>query len=270
MGAGNPRAVPSLWSAPRSRATLPGMPPDSPIAERLAHPVTVHFYRAVVGHADVWRQRMDATTNWAAATTAGMITFSFGAPEAAHVVLLLSLAFDVIFLLMESRRYQVYDLWRRRFRSLNQFLVAPVLRDGGEPSEDAIRAGLDAVAEDLGGTVPHLSLVQAIGYRIRRNYGFLFIIVLLAWLLKLALHPTAAGDVGEMARRAAIGAANAEVVIGSVIAFLLIALVLALRAPGEHMIRWSAVPSPYSQMVARSRRLVPWGRPPGAEQGRDV
>lgn len=39
-----------------------------------------HFYRAVVGHADVWRQRMDATTNWAAATTAGMITFAFSTP----------------------------------------------------------------------------------------------------------------------------------------------------------------------------------------------
>lgn len=23
-----------------------------------------HVYRAVVGHADVWRERMDATTNW--------------------------------------------------------------------------------------------------------------------------------------------------------------------------------------------------------------
>ena len=48
------------------------MPVDS------GHPVLVHFYRAVVSHADVWRQRMDATTNWAAATTAAMVTFAFG------------------------------------------------------------------------------------------------------------------------------------------------------------------------------------------------
>ena len=92
--------------------------------------VLVHFYRAVVMHMDVWRQRMDATTNWAAATTAGMVTFAFGDPRAPHVVLLLAIAFDVIFLLMESRRYQIYDLWRRRFRTLNQYLIAPVLAPG--------------------------------------------------------------------------------------------------------------------------------------------
>ena len=37
----------------------------------LSNPVFVHFYRAVVSHMDVWRQRMDATTNWAAAMTSG-------------------------------------------------------------------------------------------------------------------------------------------------------------------------------------------------------
>ncbi|MBA3889238.1 MAG: DUF2270 domain-containing protein, partial [Gemmatimonadaceae bacterium] len=100
-------------------------------ASQAAHPLIAHFYRAVVSHADVWRQRMDATTNWAAATTAGMLTFSFSAAGAPHVVLLLSLAFDVMFLLMESRRYQVYDLWRRRFRTLNRYLIVPVLLDDG-------------------------------------------------------------------------------------------------------------------------------------------
>src|SRR5690606_19527036 len=95
------------------RETLPEVDPSSA--------VVVHFYRAVVAHMDVWRQRMDATTNWAAATTAGMVTFSFGAPESPHFTLLLAAAFDVMFLLMESRRYQIFDLWRRRFRLLNRY-----------------------------------------------------------------------------------------------------------------------------------------------------
>ena len=240
------------------------------VQDTIAHPVTVHFYRAVVGHADVWRQRMDATTNWAAATTAAMITFSFGTPGAPHVVLLLSLAFDVVFLVMESRRYQVYDLWRRRFRTLNQHLVAPVLRGealADADAEAASRAGLASVAEDLGGTVPHLSLIDAVGYRIRRNYGFLFLLVLLTWSLKLDLHPGPAAGVGELIGRAAVGALDGSIIVLALTAFAVTALALALRAPGERMIRWSAVPSPYEQMVRRSRELVPWrsGRRPDDE-----
>lgn len=44
----------------------------------------VHFYRAVVSHADVWRQRMDAAMNWAAAATAAIVTIAFGDRAAPH------------------------------------------------------------------------------------------------------------------------------------------------------------------------------------------
>ena len=102
----------------------------------LSNPVFVHFYRAVVAHMDVWRQRMDATTNWAAATTAAMVTFSFGSVDSPHFVLLLALGFNSVFLLMESRRYQTFDLWRRRFRLLNRYMIAPALT-GGEAASPA-------------------------------------------------------------------------------------------------------------------------------------
>ena len=32
--------------------------------------ILIHYYRAMVGRADVWRMRMDATTNWAIGATA--------------------------------------------------------------------------------------------------------------------------------------------------------------------------------------------------------
>jgi uncharacterized membrane protein len=238
------------------------MPDDAPAPPpQAAHPLAAHFYRAVVSHADVWRTRMDATTNWAAATTAGMITFSFSAPTAPHVVLLLSLAFDVVFLLMESRRYQVYDLWRRRFRTLNQHLVVPVLlgaapRASG-PDYEAAQRGLASVAEDLGGTVPHLGLLDAVGYRIRRNYGYIFSLVLLAWTLKLDMHPAAARSAGELMGRAAIGFIAAPYVWAAVMGAVLVCAILAIRAPSEHMIRWAVVPSPLSRLVTRSRGLMP-------------
>ena len=75
---------------PEQSAATPAFDPSSP--------VLVHFYRAVVGHMDVWRQRMDATTNWATATTAAMVTFSFSAPESPHFMLLLAVGFDAMFL----------------------------------------------------------------------------------------------------------------------------------------------------------------------------
>ena len=219
--------------------------------------VLVHFYRALVSHADVWRQRMDATTNWAVATTAGMVTFAFGEPSAPHAVVLLSLAFDTVFLLMESRRYQVYDLWRRRFRTLNRYLIAPSLSPGDHPGDEVIEQNLARVAADLARTVPHLGLADAVGHRIRRNYGYLFGLVLLAWLLKLQMHPQAAQHARELVDRAALGALPGLLVIGSVGAFALLCTVIAARASSERMLNWTEVPSPMSRLLARGRQVTP-------------
>jgi uncharacterized membrane protein len=222
-----------------------------------ANPLIAHFYRAVVSHGDVWRQRMDATTNWAAATTAGMVTFAFGTPAAPHVVLLLAAAFDVIFLLMESRRYQVYDLWRQRFRTLNRFLIAPVLADEHDARADAMREGLALLASDLGRTVPSMRHLDAVGYRIRRNYGYIFALVLCAWLLKLEMHPTTAVSLREFVGRAAVGTLPGGIVFAGVALALGVAAVLAARAPSEGMVNWTITPSPLDRFVSQSRRWVP-------------
>lgn len=214
----------------------------------------MHFYRAVVSHADVWRQRMDATTNWAAATTAAMVTFAFGDPAAPHVVLLLAMAFDTIFLVMESRRYQTYDLWRRRFRTLNHYFIAPTLGPGAGPSEAEVRENLALLAADLGRTVPHLGIADAVGYRIRRNYGFLLLLVLAAWLLKLQMHPTSTATWTVMIERAAVGIAPGEWIAGAVAALALLGLVLAIRAPSEQMLNWTSLPTPAGRLLGGWRR----------------
>jgi uncharacterized membrane protein len=224
-------------------------PPDP------SHPVLVHFYRALVGHMDVWRQRMDATTNWAAATTAVMVTFSFGSADSPHFVLLLAIGFNGTFLLMESRRYQIFDLWRRRFRALNRHLIAPVLsgEDPEQPDDPARREALAQVATDLGRMVPHLSLLPALGYRMRRNYGYLFMVVLLAWLLKLHVHPVPAHDPATLVARAGIGAVPGVIVIAIVAAAMLCAVIVAIRAPSEQMLNWADVPSPYQRWISGRR-----------------
>jgi uncharacterized membrane protein len=37
----------------------------------------VHFFRAEIQRANVWRQRLDTTTNWAVVTTGAAISFAF-------------------------------------------------------------------------------------------------------------------------------------------------------------------------------------------------
>lgn len=239
--------------------------------------VFVHFYRAVVSHADVWRQRMDATTNWAVATTAVMMTFTFSNPASPHFVLLIALAFDSMFLVMESRRYQTYDLWRRRFRTLNRYLIVPTLLGGEEPPAEVIREQYARIASDLGRTVPHLSTAGAVGYRIRRNYGFLYSIALFAWGLKLEIHPHPAVHVAELVQRAAVGSVPGSVVMAVVGAFVAVATFLAVRAPSERMMNWSEIPSPLGRWlihsIRRKRRyrraqdVVPGSPPPAAGSG---
>lgn len=206
------------------------------MTDRRSDPVLVHFYRAVVSHMDVWRLRMDATTNWAAVTVAGMITFSFSTLTAPHYVLLLALVFQFVFLLMESRRYQTFDLWRRRFRVLNRALIVPALDEAR--SEESGAKELQQLSRDLGRTVPHLSLMHAAGYRIRRNYGYLFGVTLLAWVLKLEVHPEAAGSATVLVGRAAIAFIPGWLVLTVVFVSTAALLITAVMAPTHDMLDW--------------------------------
>jgi len=225
-------------------------------APDLSHPVLVHFYRAVVSHMDVWRQRMDATTNWAAATTAVMVTFTFGSANSPHFVMLLAFGFNGVFLLMESRRYQIFDLWRRRFRLLNRHLIAPILAGGPNDGAEQKEA-LGRLADDLGRMIPHLSLGQAVGYRVRRNYGYLFIVTVVSWFLKLEVHPDAAVGAGHLIERAAIGNVAGGLIVAILALVVLALFIFAVRAPSEQMLNWADVPSPLQRWVNLSQR---WGR----------
>jgi len=227
--------------------------------------VLIHFYRAVVAHADVWRQRMDATTNWAAATSAVMITFVFGSATSPHFVLVLALAFDMVFLLMESRRYQVYDLWRRRFRAMDRYLIVPALVGEPPPAGDdpeAARAlqaeGLRRLAVDLSNSVPPLRFMEALSYRIRRNYGYLVLVVIGAWLLKLEVHPTPALTLEAFVRRAAVGPIAGEFVLFAVALYALAIVTLALAGPSEQMRDWRELPSPLGRMRGLGRSAPEW------------
>lgn len=227
----------------------------------------VHFYRAAVMHADVWRQRLDATTNWAVVTTAAVITFAFGGRDSAAVLVLLALVFDFFFLFMEARRYQSYNIWQRRIRMLHRNLIGPALRPPDEVDSEQLERNLKELAEDLGRNVPAIPLWGAFGYRIRRNYGPLVTLVILVWLLKLYIHPDVADGLAEFIERAHVGPMPGLWVVIAVGLFFLVFIGLAVKAPSEQMLDWSAVPAPIERIMPG--KILPGTRPrPRGGRGR--
>ena len=199
-------------------------------------------------HGDVWRERLDATTNWAVVTTIGVISFAFTRPDAPHFILLFLISADALFLIMESRRYQTYDLWRRRIRSINKYVIAPQLSPENAPPKAEVEQELSALAMDLGRAVPHLPFLDALGYRLRRNYGYIYIFTVGSWVIKLFLHPEEATTARTMVERADVGMIPGSFVLVFVALASLLILFTALRAPSEQMMRWRRVPSPLKRL----------------------
>jgi uncharacterized membrane protein len=141
---------------------------------------------------------------------------------------------------------------------LNRHLIAPALlgdqeapKVEGAPDVDA--EGLRALANDLSNMVPHIGLLSAMAYRVRRNYGYLLLVAIGAWLLKLEMHPAPAASFSELLRRAEIGPIGGWVVWGGVAALALSSTALALSGPSERMKEWTEIPSPIVRL--RSYRI---------------
>jgi uncharacterized membrane protein len=221
-------------------------------------------------HADVWRRRLDATTNWAVVTTAAVITFTFGEAQAPHFVLLMAVLFALFFLVMESRRYQIYHMWELRIRGLQKYVISPALMGEEALDRETTDSGLAAIGRDLGSTLPRISLLRAAGYRMRRNYGPLFTIVLLAWLGKLWLMPVPTYELSELVERAAVGTISGGSVLLAAGFFFLGCILFAISAPSEHIIDWTEQAAPVRKFVRAGRTKGSQKRHGGGMSGSDL
>lgn len=173
--------------------------------------ILVHYYRAMVGRADIWRTRMDATTNWAIGTTAALISFVLGSPTTPHFVVFIASLMTLAFLLLEARRLTFYHLWQKRALLLEDGFIRGALGDGAEVPSEIVEA-LDA---GLGRTVPSMPLSKAVARRLRRVYLYLFGVQLIAWGVELANHPTPVVSASEAIGRAQIGAVPGPAVLAA-------------------------------------------------------
>lgn len=144
-----------------------------------------HFYRGELGRIMVWRQRLDTTTQWAITSTTAIITVAFTYPQVPHVIFFFNLAIVWIMLWIESRRYRFYDAFRGRVRMLESHFLVPIVSQSSNLLDGEWRR---MVCEDLILPSFKISKLEAMGRRLKRNYAFIFAIILIAWTLKIFVH----------------------------------------------------------------------------------
>jgi uncharacterized membrane protein len=197
----------------------------------------VHLYRGEVSRANTWRQRLDQTTHWAIFVTASALGFAFGNEVATHFSLLYTNIVLLILLGLEARRFRFFDVWRARIRKIETNFFAPILRrELTSPEQDWMLL----VAEDLRVPHFHLSRLQAFRLRLVRNYLQIFAVVLLAWIIKLSVHPVQVDTWTEIYNRCAVGPVPGWVTLCTVALFYggLVAIVVLGRSDREGRDNW--------------------------------
>ena len=169
----------------------------------------VHFFRAEVSRANVWRTRLDATTNWAVVTTGAAITIAFNA-SGHHGVILLNTMLVTLFLYIEARRYRYYELWSYRVRLMETDFFASMLVPPFHPAPD----WAEALAENLLHPSFPISMWEAFGRRFRRNYMWIYIILAVAWVVKSwLLTPTRVTSWADFFKVTSIGSVPGWIVL---------------------------------------------------------
>lgn len=169
----------------------------------------VHLFRAYVSRADAWRSRLDSTTNWAVVTTAAAISITFSEVDSSPVVISLCTVLVTLFLWIEARRYRYFELWSLRVRLLETDFYAAMLVPPFKP--DPMWA--ENLARSLLTPTFPITAWEAFGRRYRHNYVWIYIVLALAWITHVWVHPYPAPGVDVMLDRAALGAVPGWAVI---------------------------------------------------------
>lgn len=179
-----PGHPPQAGASPGTPTDTSGMPlPD--LNDACYVNTMIHLYRGELGRIMIWRQRLDVTTTWAITTSTGIITVAFTYSQVPHIVFFFNLALVWIMLWIESRRYRFYDAFRGRVRMLESHFMVPMISQSPHLLEGEWRR---LMCEDLILPSFKISRLEAVGRRLKRNYGFIFAIIMLAWTLKIFLH----------------------------------------------------------------------------------
>lgn len=213
-----------------SRVSAPERPPIvgpavRPLTATEFNTAMVHLYRGEVGRANTWRMRLDGTTNWAVLTTGATLSFAFSSDKNTHVMILINSLLIFYFLYIEARRYQFYDLWRTRVRLMETEFFAEMLTP---EREEELENWRQILAGDLLHPRFSITLWQALGRRLRRNYIWIFAVLVISWCVKIIIHPQTPSSAADLVARMHIGPIPAWFVLLVGVAFNSFLVVLAL------------------------------------------
>jgi uncharacterized membrane protein len=174
-----------------------------------------HLYRGEVYRSTIWRTRLDTTTNWAVVTLGVALSLTFASPAASPLPLVLVGFLVLFFLLLESRRYRYFNVWRARCRWIERHLYAPMLDEGDLHMKDGHREASwqRTLAQDYRAPRYHISLLRAVGRRLRNNYIWILLIQTLAYFGKIIIHPFPVESLEQLLQRAAVGPIPGEVMV---------------------------------------------------------
>ncbi|HWY91965.1 MAG TPA: DUF2270 domain-containing protein [Chthoniobacterales bacterium] len=169
-----------------------------------------HLYRGEMYRSKIWRTRLDATTNWAVATTGIALSVSFSSAGNSPLPLVLVALMSLVFLVIEARRYRYFDIWRTRVRVLETCMYAPILRGEGVRIDNGWNHDL---ARDYEHLHFHIGYLEALGRRLRRNYSFMFGVQAVSYVTKICVHPTPIKSLEDLWQHATIGPIPGQAVL---------------------------------------------------------
>ncbi len=231
----------------------------------------VHLYRGEITRANLWRNRLDTTTNWAIITAGAATSFALSDPSHHHGVLLINIVLVLIFLVIEARRYRYFELFSYRVRLLETDFFAAMLVPPFHPSPD----WAETLATSLLRPKFPISEWEAFGRRLRRNYSAILGVLLVVWLFKNYTQPSTAVSLNELVVRAAVGPITGEVILAAVGVLTLALVFVALftlnlqESSGEvlaqhrvfHRLRFGRIWRPSPTSPAGSAADQTWRKP---------
>lgn len=216
----------------------------------------VHLFRAEISRANVWRQRLDATTNWAVITTGATISVSFTETAISPLIIVLNTILITLFLSIEARRYRYYELWSHRVRLMETDFFAAMLVPPFKPSAD----WSESMAESLLHPDFPISVWEAFGRRLRRNFTWMYAVLAASLLLKTWLHPTPAEDLGVFLARSDVGSIPGWVILSIGGAFNVGLLLIGLLTARLHKSSGEVLPRFAAGSEGRGSGRRPWFR----------
>jgi uncharacterized membrane protein len=198
----------------------------------------IHYYRGEMARMTSWRDRIDRTSNWSMTVVAGLLSVSLSTPSSHHGVVLFAMLLISVFLLIEARRYRFFDVYRARVRQLERHYFSQALSPQAELKPD----WAEAIAASLRRPVFLISYREALFRRLKRNYVWMYLILLLAWALKIsnpklqqdAVPAEVVSSLWQIVENAQLGPLHGGVVLALVGAFYVALLSAVLyREPDD-------------------------------------